>query len=34
MLKKILFAGFALAAAYMVFHSIPDLARYLKLRDM
>jgi hypothetical protein len=34
MLKKIMVTGLVLAAAYVVVNALPDLARYLKLRDM
>ncbi len=34
MMRKLLFSGLALAAAFVVVSSLPDLARYLKLRDM
>ena len=33
-LKKILMTGLGLATAYVVVRSIPDLARYIKLRSM
>lgn len=34
MLKKLFVTGFVLTAAYVVVRSLPDLARYLKMRDM
>jgi hypothetical protein len=34
MLKKIFVTGLMLAAAYVVVNGLPDLARYLKMRDM
>jgi len=34
MLKKIVLTGVALATAFIVVSSIPDLARYIKLRSM
>jgi hypothetical protein len=34
MLKSIVVTGLVLAAAYVVVNSLPDLRRYLKIRDM
>lgn len=34
MLKKLMVTGFMLAAAYVVVNSLPDVARYLKMRNM
>jgi len=34
MFKKLFVTGFVLAAAYVVVTGLPDLARYLKMRDM
>jgi hypothetical protein len=34
MLKKLIVTGMVLAAAYVVMNSLPDLARYLKMREM
>ncbi len=34
MIKKLLFSGVALAAAYVMVTSMPDVARYLKMRQM
>jgi hypothetical protein len=34
MIRKVLFTGLALAAAYTVVMSLPDIARYLKMRQM
>jgi hypothetical protein len=34
MIKKILLTGVALAAAILVVSSMPDLARYVKMRQM
>lgn len=34
MLKKMIVTGFFLASAYVVLASLPDLARYLKMREM
>ena len=33
-MRKLLLTGLALAAAYVVVNSIPDIARYLKIRQM
>ena len=34
MLRKMLWAGLTLAAVYVVVNSIPDIARYMKIRRM
>jgi hypothetical protein len=34
MIRKLLFTGLALAAAYVVVNSMSDVARYLKMREM
>jgi len=34
MLKKLMVTGLMLAAAYLVVNSLPDVARYLKMRNM
>ena len=34
MIRKMLFTGVALAAAYAVMISLPDISRYLKIRQM
>jgi hypothetical protein len=34
MIRKLLFTGVALAAAFVVVSSLPDVARYLKMRQM
>lgn len=34
MLKSLVVTGLVLAAAYVVVNSLPDLRRYLKIRDM
>ena len=34
MIRRFLFTGIVLGAAWMVVTSLPDVARYLKLRDM
>jgi hypothetical protein len=34
MIRKLLFTGVTLAAAYVVVTSLPDVARYLKMREM
>lgn len=34
MIRKVLFTGLALAAAYAVVISLPDIARYLKIRQL
>jgi uncharacterized protein DUF6893 len=34
MIRKILVTGAALAAAYVVVSALPDLARYLRIRQM
>lgn len=34
MIRKLLLTGLTLAAAYVVVASLPDLARYLKMREM
>lgn len=34
MIRKLLFTGVTLALAYVVVSSLPDLKRYLQLREM
>jgi hypothetical protein len=34
MIRKLVVAGAALAAAYIIVSSLPDIARYLKMRQM
>jgi hypothetical protein len=34
MIRKLLVSGAALAAAYLLVSSLPDIARYLKMRQM
>jgi len=34
MIRKILFTGAAIAAAYVLVSTLPDLARYMKMREM
>ncbi len=34
MIRKILFTGVAIAAAYVLVSSLPDVARYIKMREM
>lgn len=34
MIRKLLVTGIALGAAYMVVLALPDIARYLKMREM
>ncbi len=34
MIRRFLFTSIILGAAYVVVSSLPDVARYLKLRDM
>jgi hypothetical protein len=34
MIRKLLFSGLAVAAAAVVMTSLPDIARYLKLKNM
>ncbi len=34
MLKRMIATGLVLAAAYVVLNALPDVKRYLKMRDM
>jgi hypothetical protein len=34
MIRKIFFTGVAIAAAYVLVSTLPDVARYIKMREM